>query len=135
MRVEQHFRNITHPGDQLNFFATEIQWPQLQCCPNYSDSAVVDQFSKHLVLCCPLIAFDVIAKDHNPLASRAVQVMKGLITWPQATIDNQRSFPMPDIWFRVSALAQSRFCFRGSGLEVTVGKTETPINLHRLRYS
>jgi hypothetical protein len=26
-----------------------------------------------------LIAFDVIAKDHNPLASRAVQVMKGLI--------------------------------------------------------
>ena len=32
--------------------------------------------------------------------------MKGLIAWLQATINNQRPFPMPEIWFRVSALAQ-----------------------------
>lgn len=65
-----------------------------------------DQSLRHRILCYRLIAVDVIVNDHNLSPSRAVQVMKGSIAWLQATINNQRSFPMPDIWFRVSALAQ-----------------------------
>lgn len=67
------------------------------------------QVMEYCVLCCPLIAVDVIVNDHNLSPSRMVQVMKELIAWPQATSNNQRSFPMPDIWFRVSTLAQSRY--------------------------
>jgi hypothetical protein len=38
--------------------------------------STVDQVSEHHVLCCPLIAFDVIAKDHNLPPSRTVEIMK-----------------------------------------------------------
>jgi hypothetical protein len=40
---------------------------------------MIDQSFGYRVLCGPLIAFDVIANDHNLLPSRAVEVMKGLV--------------------------------------------------------
>lgn len=39
---------------------------------------MLGQYHERRVLCCPLVAFDVIANDHNLLPSKAVEVMKGL---------------------------------------------------------
>lgn len=89
------------------------------------------QVMKYRVLCCPLIASDVIVNDHDLPPSRVVQVLKGINAWLQATINNQRSFPMPDIWVRVSALDEVDTCLRIRDWEpLCTGRNPRLISIH-----